>query len=299
VLDIAAWRERWPRLDTILRVNDRFGAVGGGPLAASIALAAFLSLFPLLLVVIAMVGFWSAGDDAFAASFISDLGLRGRTAETVQDAINTAQGSRRVASIAGLVGLLWSGLGVVGSLQTALNAVWQTQGRGLRDRLVAVRWLLGAGVLFLATAALAPLLRWAPGPVKPLTVVVGLALTTLLFLWTYHSLGNQDLPWRTHLPGAVLVAIGVEVLKVVGATVVPRAVASSSALYGSLGVVFAVLAWLLIYGRLVVYGAVLNVVCHERQAGTVTVEIEVPRIPGRVARKANRGGAAEPVGGDR
>src|SRR3546814_14941552 len=67
----------------------------------------------------------------------------------------------------------------------------------------------------------------------------GLLLTTGLFLWTYTSLGNSHVGWRAHLPGAVLVAMGVELLKVIGSVYVPRAVASSSALYGSLGVVFA------------------------------------------------------------
>jgi membrane protein len=182
---------------------------------------------------------------------------------------------------------------VVGSLQAALNAAWQAQGRGLVDRLYAIRWLLGAGALFLVTAGLGPMLRWAPGPVKPLTILAGLAVTTVLFLWTYTSLGHSHVGWRAHLPGALLVAVGFEILKVVGSVFVPRAVASSSALYGSLGVVFAVLAWLLLYGRLVVYGATLNVVRYERAAGTVTVEIEVPRIEGEVPLTTTRGGAVE------
>jgi len=274
-------------------VNDRFGAIGGGPLASSIALAAFVSLFPLLLVIIAVIGFVSSGDSGFASSLIGDLGLKGRAAETVQDAIGTAEGSRKAASIVGLVGLLSSGLGVVGSLQNALNAAWQVKGRGLVDRLVALRWLVGAGALFLLTAALGPLLRVLPGPVKPFTIVLGLALTSVLFVWTYHSLGNSSVGWRVHLPGALLVASGFEILKVVGSILVPRAVASSSALYGSLGVVFAVLAWLLLYGRLIVYGAVLNVVRYEKGAGTVTVEIEVPRIDGEVPLTTNRGGAVD------
>jgi uncharacterized BrkB/YihY/UPF0761 family membrane protein len=88
-------------------------------------------------------------------------------------------------------------------------------------------------------------------------------------------------------------AAGFEVLKVVGGVLVPRAVAGSSALYGSLGVVFAVLAWLLLYARLIVYGAVLNVVRYEAGAGTVTVEIEVPRIAGEVPLSTNRGGAVD------
>jgi membrane protein len=293
VFDIAKWRARWPWLDAVLRVTERFGAVGGGPLSSSIALATFVSLFPLLLVIIAVVGFVSSTDSSFASSLIGDLGLRGRAADFLRDALDTAEGSRKAATAIGLVGLLWSGLGVVGSLQTALNAVWQVKGRGLIDRLFALRWLLGAGALFLLTGALGAVLRMVPGPAKPVTVLLGLALTTVLFLWTYTSLGNTNLGWRVHLPGAVFVAVGFEILKAVGAIYVPRAVASSSALYGSLGVVFAVLAWLLIYGRLIVYGAVINVVRYETGAGTVTAQIEVPRVEGEVPLSTNRGGAVE------
>jgi membrane protein len=293
VFDVARWRARFRWLDAVLRVTDRFGAVGGGPLSSSIALATFVSLFPLLLVVIAVVGFLSSSDADFAQRLVGDLGLRGEAADTVRDALETAEGSRQAASIVGLIGLLWSGLGVVGSLQTALNAVWQVKGRGLLDRVVALRWLAGAGVLFLATAALGPVVRVAPGPAKPLAIALGAALTTVLFVWTYTSLGNNHVGWRGHVPGAVLVAVGFEVLKAVGSVYVPRAVASSSALYGSLGVVFAVLAWLLLYGRLIVYGAVVNVLRHEADAGTVTVQIEVPRIDGEVPLSATRGGAVD------
>jgi membrane protein len=293
VFDIARWRARWPWLDAILTVTDRFGAVGGGPLSSSIALATFVSLFPLLLVIIAVVGFVASADTSFAVDLVRDLGLRGRAADVVRNALATAEGSRRAASVVGLVGLLWSGLGVVGSLQAALNAAWQVQGRGLVDKLVALRWLVGAGSLFLLTAALGPMLGVLPGPVKPLAVILGIALTALLFVWTYTSLGNVNVGWRAHLPGALLVAVGFEVLKAVGSLYVPRAVASASALYGTLGVVFAVLAWLLLYGRLIMYGAVLNVLRYEDKEGTVTAQIEVPRIDGEVPLTTTRGGAVD------
>jgi uncharacterized BrkB/YihY/UPF0761 family membrane protein len=76
----------------------------------------------------------------------------------------------------------------------------------------------------------------------------------------------------------------------VGAIVVPRSVASSSALYGSLGVVFAILAWLYFFGRLLVYASTLNVVLYERDKGTVTLEVEAPRMPGEVPLEATRSG---------
>ena len=275
----------------MLRVTDRFGAVGGGPLSASIALSAFVSLFPLLLVAIAVVGWLSSGDSDFATRLISDLGLEGRSAQVVTDAIGAAEGSRHAASIVGFVGLLWSGLGVIRSLQTAINAVWQERAQGLADRLAALRWLAGAVVLFLGTAALGPIATQLPGWAAPLLVVAGLALSTVLFVWTYTTLGHVHQGWRAHVAGAVVVAVGFEVLKEVGSFWVPRAVASSSALYGSLGVVFAVLAWLALYGRLIVYGAVVNVLRGESEEGTDVITIEVPHHEGDAPVVATRGGA--------
>ena len=297
MVDIGAlkdrWRARWPWLDRVLTVQERFGAIGGGPLSSSITLATFLSLFPLLLVLIAVVGFVSAGRADFTSDVISELGLQGDAAEAVEEAIGIAEESRQAASILGLLGLLWGGLAVVGALQSAINAAWQVTGRGLLDRLVAVRWLLGAGTLFLLTVALGPALSWLPGWLMVVNVAIGAVITTALFLWTYSSLGNNAVGWRVHLPGAVFVAVGFEILKLVGAVYVPRLVSGSSALYGSIGIMFATLAWLAIYARLIVHGAVLNVVQYEAAAGTVTVEIEVPRIQGEVPLTANRGGAVE------
>ena len=146
-------------------------------------------------------------------------------------------------------------------------------------------------MLFLSTTALGPLAGLVPGPAVVVVVAGGLLISTALFTWTFTFLGNQPVPARAHLPGAILVAIGFEALKMVGGVYVPRAVASSSALYGSIGVVFAVLAWLMLYARLIVYGAVVNVLRWEAERGTVTVDVQVPRMEGQVPLTANRGGA--------
>ena len=58
---------RLPIVRSILPVHERVGAVGGGPLSSSIALAGFLSLFPLLLVGVAVLGFVSAENTDFAS----------------------------------------------------------------------------------------------------------------------------------------------------------------------------------------------------------------------------------------
>ena len=271
-------RFRWA--DEALNVHKRFGQVQGGPLASYITLAAFLSLFPLLLVAIAILGLVAA-DVNVAAEVIEQLSLDGTSADLVEKTLDTAASSKRSASIIGLAGLLWSGLGLVNTLESSFDAVWQSEGRGLKDKAFALLWLGGASLLVVASlAATAAAGFLLPEFLTWLSLLPTLAIDVALWLWTFRALtGRQGLPWRAHLPGAILGAVGFEILKIVGAVYVPRLVGSSSALYGTLGVAFALIAWLALFGRLCVYATCLNVVRWEEQHGTVHVDLEVPNVP--------------------
>jgi membrane protein len=273
-------RFRWAA--TALEVHKRFSEIHGSMLAKGVTLTAFLSLFPLLLVVIAITGFFYSHNSHLASDIISTFGLTGRARQTVTDTLAVAQRSQRTASVVGLAGLLWSGLGVVAAMEFALDSSWNVGGRGFKDRLWGLAWLAGAGVILMASFAVTGVVGYLPAVAAvlaaPLSIGVGLAIDIGLWLWTLTVLTNKDVGWRTMLPGAILGAVGLELLKAIGAIWLPRAVASSSALYGSIGVVFAVLAWLLLFGQLVLYAAVLNVVLYERGQMTEGPAAEVTTI---------------------
>jgi membrane protein len=282
---------RWRPARLALDVQDRYSELHGGELASAITLSAFLSLLPLLLVAIAVLGFFSAASSKdLAKEVIENLQLdrSSQTAELITDAMRTAESSRKAASVVGFAGLLWTGLGVVNALQYAWNTAWQVPGRGLRDKAVGLAWLAGAGVLFISSFALSAGSQLLPWYLEPLGILTGLATGVGLWLWTAHTLPNRRVGWRALLPGALIGALGFEILKVAASFVVPRVVASSSELYGPVGVVFAVLGWLLVFGRLVVYAAVVEVVMWEQRHGTVQLMIEAPARPG-----------VEPVGATR
>jgi membrane protein len=162
----------------------------------------------------------------------------------------------------------------------------------VRDKLLGLAWLGGAGLLFLGSLAVTATVAVLPAFLAPLNLLGGLALGTSLFLWSSTVLCNRSVGWRALLPGALLGAFGFEILKALGSFLLPRIVAHSSALYGSIGTVFAVLAWLFLFGRLVVFASVLNVVLWERGHGTVTVGVEVPRLPGMAPTTGTRSGEA-------
>lgn len=247
-------------------VHRRSTELGGPALAAAVTLTLFLSLFPMLLVAIAVLGFVSSGNDDLAADLVSRLGLEGASATFVTDAVGAAEDGRRTASIVGIAGLLWTALRVVTTVEYVCNRAWGLPQQGLKGKLVAVGWLAGALVLLGGSIALSSLLAILPWWLAPVQVLAGLALLVGFFLFTFRTLTAASQPLRVHLPGAVMGGLGFHVLTIVAAVVVPRQASSSTALYGSIGVVFAVLAWLLLFGRLLVYAVVLNVVLAERRA---------------------------------
>ena len=288
-------------------VQGRYRELHGREMALAITLSAFLSLLPLLLVGIAVVGFFSAASSKdLAKEVVDQLGLArsSDTARLITEAMHTAESSRKAASVVGLAGLLWTGLGVVRALQYAWNTAWQVPGRGLRDRAIGLAWLGGAGLLFAGSFFLSAAGQLLPWYMAPLGILAGLATGVGLWLWTARILPNRKVGWRPLLPGAVVGAAGFEILKVVASFVVPRFVASSSDLYGPVGVVFAVLGWLLLFGRLVVYSAVVEVVLWDERHGTVQLTIEAPARPGveplgatRAGQQRFAGSPARPVPG--
>lgn len=277
----------------LLGTQKRFGEIGGTALANGIALQTFLSLFPLILVAIAVVGYLAAGDDTFASDVISNFSLTADDSitETITTAIDTAAENKEATGVFALAGMLWSGLNVVTAIQRSIDSAWQTKGKGLKNKLLALGWLLGAVVIFTGSFALAAIINFLPGWFAPLSILLGFAVNFGLFLWTFVALGRLHLGVKTMVPGAVLCAVGLEVLKLVGAVYVPRLVASSSALYGPLGIVIAILGWLAFFGRLIVYGAVANVISYEDKHGTVSVTVHAPRVDTAIPLEADRSGA--------
>ncbi len=294
ILDFARARN-WPWLGRALQVHERFQQIRGGDLASALTLQAFLGLFPLLIVGVAVLGYIQHGSADFASDLIDDLGLDGEAARILNEALDTAAKSRRTATIIGLFGLLWAGLGFTAALRLAYSQAWQVQSRGWRDRLFGLLWFVGAGTLFLVGLTATAAMNSVGKPLWPITLAIGLVINFVLFMWTARVLPNIDVGLRALVPGSLFAAIGLEALKVAGVFVLPRMISSASALWGTLGILFAILGWLLFFGRLFVYAAVIDVVRYEAHAGTVAGLIDQPRHGG-ATRAVTRGGSSRPDG---
>lgn len=286
---------RWAWVATLLAVQKRFGEVRGGYLAAAVTLNVFLSAFPLLLVGIAVLGFVADSSDDLPRRVVENLGLTGESAQAMTNALDHAAATKKAASAIGVLGLLWSGLGVVAALEYALDATWQQTGRGIKDKLRAMLWCVGGAIVLGLSIGLTASIRvlFDGFALDALSAAVALCVNFAFWLWTFAFLAYERVDWKAYLPGAIFGAVGLEVIKQVTAWL-PQLFEGSSALYGSIGAVFGLLAVVALFGRLAVYASILNVIRWEEDHGTVTVDVELPKIPGEVPVTATRAGAAEP-----
>jgi membrane protein len=262
-------------------VSRRYNELNGRATAAAITLYGFLALFALAVLAVAIVGFVSSGNDHVAEDIVNWLGVSGTAAKVVTDAVDAASGSARVASVVGIVGLIWVGSSFAVAIAHAYNEAWRVPGRVNYERLKGLGWLAGAAGLLAAGSFVTAGLAALPAYLAPLVLAVSLTVNAVLWMWTSWVLPNRRVTWRALLPAAIVGAVGLELLKIAGGYVVPLLVARSSALYGTIGVVFALLAWLLVLGRLVVFVTVIEVDGWERLHGTEEVTVKVPALPDR------------------
>ncbi len=285
---------RGPWTTDLLAVLHRIREVRASQLVAAITLRAFLSIFPLLLVAIAVLGFVAAarkGGEPVADQLIRRLSLKDDLAKLVRENVASAQGSRRAASVVGFVSSLYSGLAVITAIAQACDAVWQVPSRGQKDRLLGVPWLIGALVISSLSALASWLVAIAHFPFAP---IVGFIIAGLvgagLFWWTQFVLTNVRVPAKAFLPGALIGGAGLAFFQIFGGLIIARLLKNSSQLYASLAGVFTAISALSLFGWLLVLSAIVNVVRWERQHGTIQLAMRAPALPSSTWAVAERGG---------
>ena len=96
-------------------------------------------------------------------------------------------------------------------------------------------------------------------------LALSLALGGILWLITPYVLLGRRIPWRPLVPMALLTSLGMTILAICSAIWMPRSVATSAAQFGTIGVAFALLSWLVGYGFVLVVAASGGAVIEERR----------------------------------
>ncbi|MDT4959025.1 MAG: rane protein [Pseudonocardiales bacterium] len=276
----AALRERRPGLQHIVDAWKLLQDNNGNQYAAAITYFSFLALFPLILLAVAITGFVLHANPAAQQSLFDNItsNVPGELGTTLKTSINTAIKARTSVGIVGLVGVLLTGLGWIGNLRAAIDAVWgrrPSQRNFFLSKLMNLLVLAGLGLGILLSLGLTvvgtsltdQLLRAVNldgvAGVHYLVKILGIALAVagdmLIFWWLLVRLSDMAVPRKVGLQGALLAAVGFEVLKIVGTFTIAKTTQSPTA--GPFAGVLAVLIWIQLVARFLLFCAAWMATC--------------------------------------
>jgi YihY family inner membrane protein len=243
----------------------------GGYLAALIAYYAFVSLFPLLLLLSTGLGFFLANDPDLQQRVIdSALSQFPVVGPQLSDPRHIGGGA--VGLVVGIVGSLYGGLGVAQALQYAMNTAWtiprNERPNPLQARGRSLLMVLTGGVTLLATTALSALAGGGGGSfgvvLRVLVLVLSLLLNTAAFVLMFRIATARDLSVRDVARGAVAAAVVWQLLQSFGVVYVGHVVRNASATNGVFAIVLGLIAFLYVTAVVVVLCAEVNVVHVDR-----------------------------------
>jgi membrane protein len=270
---ITAWADRLQRKHGVLgfpyAVVKKYGDDEGGRQAALITYYGFLSIFPLLLLGVAVLSRVLADHPDLRHRLIA-ASVPEALQSTVEHSVTTLPTST-IPFVAGLAGLLLSGTGVVFSAYQTLNHVAAVRFRsraGFVSRYVRVFAVLA--MLLVGAAAVGALTVVAtalPGEsgVQRAAAVLGSALVVFaVLLFGAKLLLARPAPVRALWPGAVLGAVAVTIVLNAGPVLLARLVAKAGPVYGSFATVAGMFALLYLVGQALVYAAEVAAVRYAR-----------------------------------
>ena len=270
---IIAWADRLQRKHGVLgfpyAVVKKYGDDEGGRQAALITYYGFLSIFPLLLLGVAVLSRVLEDHPDLRQQLIKAIVPRA-LGSTVEQSLVTLPTST-IPFIVGLIGLLLSATGVVFSAYQTLNHVAAVRYRSragffsryVRVFVVLVMLLAGA----LATGALTVVATALPGEtgLQQAAAVLGSALVVFaVLLLGAKMLLARPAPVRALWPGAIIGAAAVTVVLNAGAPLLARLVAKAGPVYGSFATVAGIFALLYLVGQALVYAAEVAAVRYAR-----------------------------------
>jgi membrane protein len=185
-------------------------------LAAMVAYYALLSLFPLLFIALSIVG--SLGEANEGSTLIRELEriVPGSSITSVVALVRSLQRNSTELGLIGLFGLLWSSLGFLSALESALNIVYDVPNRPFVRQKLVVFAFIGGGLaavlvsLLVNTWAQTFLDRHAAQLIAVSELRFGLSLAlsiavTLGFVYVvYRQLPNTEVGARDALAGALV-----------------------------------------------------------------------------------------------
>jgi membrane protein len=257
----------WNPLEIGKQVFSDFSDKNVSFMAAGIAYNAFVSLAPLVILLLLFISVVDGGLETRLVTIIENS-LPGPISDVITE-IFSGESEATSVSVVGLVVLLWGTLKIFRGLDTAFSEIYETVGENtfvdkLVDGFVA---LVAVIITIVATVAVSAVFAIFSdqipfvGFLTPVVLVVGLVLA---FFPMYYRFPDTELGWRDVLPGTVFAALGWATLQAIFQVYLVFSGNGSENFFGG---VIVVVTWLYFSGLLILLGAVLNAVIGGHSEG--------------------------------
>jgi YihY family inner membrane protein len=260
-------RHRWVGFP--LAVIYKYADDQGGYLAALITYYGFLSIFPLLLLLLTILSFVLQGDPGLQSHLVNSAVAQ---FPVVGDALRNQVRPKGSSAglVIGIVGTLYGSIGAAQATQHAFNKVWAVprneRPNPIKSRLRSLILLGGLGLGVIVTTIASGISSGAGS--YGATVGTGVRIATILvvalaniglFLFAFRVLTAHEIPTRCLRLGAVIAGLGWEALQY-GGTYYVSQLKGSSAAYGVFGAVLGLVAWIYLLAVMTVVAAEISVV---------------------------------------
>jgi YihY family inner membrane protein len=268
---IDAFQQRHVLLAFVFAWTKKFGDDNGGALAVQLTYAFFVTLFPLLLLLITILGIVLAGNPSaehrvlnstFAQFPVVGSDLRGN--------VHALRRGSAFGLVVGILGLLYGTRGLAQTGMYAMEQIWDipsTERPSYGVRLLrSVVFLVVLAVGLVVTTAVSGFGTF--GRHNVWLGIVGEAVAVVvnvgLYVATFRVLTPRSVETHSLLPGAIVGGVLWTVLQAVGGYVVGHDLKGASAIYGLFAVVLGLIAWIALGVQLTLYAAELNAVLANR-----------------------------------
>jgi len=266
------WTRRWRRVRQVLQDSlVSFFREDSLAVSAGIAYHSLLCIFPLLLLFVSLSGFYIQRHElSDRLAIILGRYLPMRPDFIMQNLAGISRAYGKVGLLSLLL-LLWSSSGVFLPLEKALNRAWEVekQRSWWGRHLLALEMALTAGFLLLLSSTVVGvnvyvhnwLRRGGHSFSSPLValayhflvIVVMFGLTLTMFVVLFKLLPNRPMRFRHVFPSALLTAVFWEAARSLFTLLLP--VFNYRQVYGSIGVVVALMTWAYFSSAVMLFGA--------------------------------------------
>jgi YihY family inner membrane protein len=267
---IDRFQQSHPSVAFVYAVIKKYGDDNGSYLAALITYYGFLSLFPLLLVLVTVL----------QLAFDNNPDVQRQVAQTInnylplmgKDVQSNISSSHKtgIGLLVGTLITLYGARGAADTLRYVMDTVWhipkQTRS-GFPKNLLKSLSIMGIGALGFIAAVGASVATSALGSawwVEVLFNIAGFSIVSATLLWAFRAAASHKLPYRHLVAGSVCAGLLSQLLLTFGSLILASQIRSFDTLYGTFAVVLGLLVWIYLLAQVLVYAAEVNTVIAYR-----------------------------------